>query len=68
MSIMLLVGEGWIRRKGRSPEFYDSLVIMLWVCSSYVNHPILHAERVGVGYRYAASETDISLIQDLPLQ
>lgn len=44
MSIMLLVGEGWIRRKGRSPEFYDSLVITLWVCPSYVDYSVLHAQ------------------------
>lgn len=36
MSILLLVGEGWIRRKGKSPEFYDSLVITLWVCSTEI--------------------------------
>ena len=65
MSIMLLVGEGWIRRKGRSPEFYDSLVITLWVCLSFINYSLLHAEWPGVGYRYAASELDILLTQDL---
>ena len=62
---MLLVGEGWIRRKGRSPEFYDSLIITLWVCQTYIDYPLLHAERAGVGYRYATSKIDISLTQDL---
>ncbi|KAI5806552.1 putative integral membrane protein [Peziza echinospora] len=31
MTIMLLVGQGWLRRTGRSPEFWDSLVIGSWV-------------------------------------
>jgi hypothetical protein len=31
MAIMLVVGESWIRRSGRSPEWWDSWVIMLWV-------------------------------------
>jgi len=32
MTIIMLVGEQWMRRSGRSPEFYDSWVITLWVC------------------------------------
>lgn len=48
MAILLLVGEAWVRRSGRSPEWWDSWyvvsdllqhvltyynrVIMLWVC------------------------------------
>ena len=31
MAIMMLVGEAWIRRSGRSPEWWDSWVIMCWV-------------------------------------
>ncbi|KAF9006199.1 hypothetical protein BDQ17DRAFT_1399114 [Cyathus striatus] len=31
MAIMFLVGEAWVRRSGRSPEWWDSWVIMLWV-------------------------------------
>lgn len=31
MAIMLLVGEAWIRRSQKSPEWWDSWVIMLWV-------------------------------------
>lgn len=31
MAIMLLVGEAWIRRTKKSPEWWDSWVIMLWV-------------------------------------
>lgn len=39
MSILLLVGEGWVRRKGKSPEFYDSLVIMLWgIVNTFTEH------------------------------
>lgn len=30
MAILLLAGEAWIRRSGRSPEWWDSWVIMLW--------------------------------------
>ncbi|EDR13954.1 uncharacterized protein LACBIDRAFT_152078, partial [Laccaria bicolor S238N-H82] len=31
MVIILLVGESWVRRSGRSPEWWDSWVIMIWV-------------------------------------
>jgi hypothetical protein len=31
MAILLLAGEAWVRRSGRSPEWWDSWVIMLWV-------------------------------------
>lgn len=31
MAILLLVGENWLRQSGRSPEWWDSWVIMLWV-------------------------------------
>ncbi|KAG7445160.1 uncharacterized protein BT62DRAFT_898562 [Guyanagaster necrorhizus] len=31
MALLLLVGEAWVRRSGRSPEWWDSWVIMLWV-------------------------------------
>lgn len=30
MAIMMVVGEAWVRRSGRSPEFWDSWVITLW--------------------------------------
>ncbi|KAH9479323.1 Protein YTP1 [Psilocybe cubensis] len=30
MTIIMLVGEQWVRRSGRSPEFFDSSVITLW--------------------------------------
>jgi hypothetical protein len=30
MAIMFVAGESWIRRHGRSPEFYDSAVITVW--------------------------------------
>ena len=33
MTIILLVGEQWMRRSGRSPEFFDSSVITIWVRS-----------------------------------
>lgn len=31
MTIILLVGEQWMRRSGRSPELFDSSVITAWV-------------------------------------
>ncbi len=37
MTIILLVGEQWIRRSGRSPEFFDSIVITLWVRVIYLS-------------------------------
>ena len=37
MTIILLVGEQWIRRSGRSPEFFDSVVITLWVRVIYLS-------------------------------
>ena len=67
MSIMLLVGEGWIRRKGRSPEFYDSLIIMLWVCSPFIDCSFLYAEWPGAGHRYGSFDIDILLTQVLRL-
>ncbi|KAK7437377.1 hypothetical protein VKT23_018622 [Stygiomarasmius scandens] len=34
MAIMFLIGEAWIRRSGKSPEWWDSWVIMLWVSAT----------------------------------
>ena len=31
MAILLLAGGAWVRRSGRSPDWWDSWVIMLWV-------------------------------------
>ncbi|XP_006461921.1 hypothetical protein AGABI2DRAFT_222945 [Agaricus bisporus var. bisporus H97] len=39
MSIILLVGEAWVRRSGRSPEFWDSLIITLWgIVNTFTEH------------------------------
>ncbi|KAI0794264.1 hypothetical protein C8Q74DRAFT_1194204 [Fomes fomentarius] len=38
MAILLLVGEGWVRRSGRSPDWWDSWVIMLWVLNTFTEH------------------------------
>ena len=67
MSIMLLVGEGWVRRKGRSPEFYDSLVITIWVWPFSIDYLLLHAKRFGIGHRYAEFGNSSSLTQGLLL-
>ncbi|EKM50570.1 uncharacterized protein PHACADRAFT_213483 [Phanerochaete carnosa HHB-10118-sp] len=39
MAIMLLVGEAWIRRSRRSPEWWDSWIIMLWgIVNTFTEH------------------------------
>ncbi|KAJ7035556.1 hypothetical protein C8F04DRAFT_511307 [Mycena alexandri] len=39
MALMLLVGEAWVRRSGRSPEWWDSWVIMLWgIVNTFTEH------------------------------
>lgn len=32
MALLLVAGDNWVRHSGRSPEWWDSWVIMLWVC------------------------------------
>jgi hypothetical protein len=39
LTIMLLVGQQWLRRTGRSQEFFDSLVIAAWGCvNTFTEH------------------------------
>ncbi|KXN84261.1 Protein YTP1 [Leucoagaricus sp. SymC.cos] len=39
MAMILLVGEAWIRRSGKSPEFWDSWVITLWgIVNTFTEH------------------------------
>lgn len=39
MAIILLVGEAWVRRSSRSPELWDSWVIMLWgIVNTFTEH------------------------------
>ncbi|KAI9746638.1 MAG: hypothetical protein M1818_000352 [Claussenomyces sp. TS43310] len=39
MTIMLLVGQAWLRRTGRSQEFFDSVVIAAWGCvNTFTEH------------------------------
>ncbi|TFK48450.1 hypothetical protein OE88DRAFT_1684485 [Heliocybe sulcata] len=39
MAILLIVGENWVRRVGRSPEWWDSWVIMLWgIVNTFTEH------------------------------
>ncbi|KAF5362445.1 hypothetical protein D9756_002412 [Leucocoprinus leucothites] len=39
MAIIMLVGEAWIRRSGKSPEFWDSLIITLWgIVNTFTEH------------------------------
>jgi len=39
LAILLLVGEGWIRKSGRSPDWWDSWVILLWgIVNTFTEH------------------------------
>ena len=39
LTILLLVGQVWLRRTGRSQEFFDSLIIALWGCvNTFTEH------------------------------
>ena len=39
LTILLLVGQGWLRRTGRSQEFFDSLLISAWGCvNTFTEH------------------------------
>ncbi|KAI0954682.1 hypothetical protein AcW1_006493 [Taiwanofungus camphoratus] len=39
MAILFLVGETWVRRSGRSPEWWDSWVITLWgIVNTFTEH------------------------------
>ncbi|KAF9224160.1 hypothetical protein BS17DRAFT_780583 [Gyrodon lividus] len=39
MAMLLVVGENWVRRSGRSPEWWDSWVIMLWgIVNTFTEH------------------------------
>lgn len=39
MTLLLLVGQFWLRRTGRSQEFFDSLVIAAWGCvNTFTEH------------------------------
>ena len=39
LTILLLVGQAWLRRTGRSQEFFDSLVIAVWGCiNTFTEH------------------------------
>lgn len=31
MALLLVVGGNWVRQSGKSPEWWDSWIIMLWV-------------------------------------
>lgn len=39
LTILLLVGQAWLRRTGRSQEFFDSLIITAWGCvNTFTEH------------------------------
>lgn len=48
MAIIMLAGEQWMRRSGRSPEFFDSSVITLWVCVNVFAFRIFFSQLVAM--------------------
>lgn len=39
LTIILLAGQSWVRRTGRSQEFYDSSIIAIWGCiNTFTEH------------------------------
>ncbi|KAH8995105.1 hypothetical protein EDB86DRAFT_3064615 [Lactarius hatsudake] len=39
LAILLLVGEAWVRRSGRSPDWWDSWVILVWgIVNTFTEH------------------------------
>jgi len=39
LTILLLVGQGWLRRTGKSQEFFDSIIIAAWGCvNTFTEH------------------------------
>lgn len=39
LTILLLVGQAWLKRSGRSQEFFDSLLIAAWGCvNTFTEH------------------------------
>lgn len=39
LSLVLVLGENWVRRSGKSPEWWDSWVIMLWgIVNTFTEH------------------------------
>lgn len=39
MTLLLLVGQAWLRRTGRSQEFFDSIIIAAWGCvNTFTEH------------------------------
>ncbi|KAG1738963.1 hypothetical protein EDB19DRAFT_1712146 [Suillus lakei] len=39
MALLLVVGDDWVRHSGRSPEWWDSWVIMLWgIVNTFTEH------------------------------
>ena len=39
LTILLLVGQAWLKRTGRSQEFFDSLIIAAWGCvNTFTEH------------------------------
>lgn len=39
LTVVLLVGQGWLRRTGRSQEFFDSAIIAAWGCvNTFTEH------------------------------
>ena len=49
MAIILLVGEQWVRRSGRSPEWWDSWYVLLFCFTLTVSHILLEKDNHPLG-------------------
>lgn len=78
MALLLVAGENWVRQSGRSPEWWDSWVIMLWVRLRVLErgHAGLHRRLAGyceyvhgTSWRRVVSEGYAAYVRDgsLPL-
>ncbi|KAG6330609.1 hypothetical protein ID866_8482 [Astraeus odoratus] len=39
LSLLLVLGESWVRRSGKSPEWWDSWIIMVWgIVNTFTEH------------------------------
>ena len=64
MTIILLVGEQWVRRSGRSPEWWDSWCVVLFVAFAVSYFPL------GKGNHPLGMPSDsnnVDLLMSLPL-
>ena len=64
MTIILLVGEQWVRRSGRSPEWWDSWCVVL---SAWLLRPLISSStRVITLWVYHLTHTNFAPLMSLP--